>query len=87
MSAKGCDFQNADYNFIINDKSLIPHPRGTIVTDKNIVEIAIYFSVRHVIEHTWINHNDLICYPNNDWVDDKEFQTDCLIYTLFHDKK
>ncbi len=86
MSAKGCDFQNADYNFIINDKSLIPHPRGTIVTDKNIVEIAIYFSVRHVIEHTWINHNDLICYPNNGWVDDKEFQTDCLIYTLFHDK-
>ena len=86
MSAKGCDFQNVDYNYIINDKSLLPHPRGTIVSDKNIREIGVYFAVRHVIEHTWLNHNDLFCYPNDNWQLDYEFQIDCLIYTIFHNK-
>ena len=83
MSAKGNDFQNTNYNFIINDKSQLPHPRGTWVTDKNLKEIAIYFAVRHCIEHTWINDRDQFLHPNNGWQEDKEFQNDCLAYTLF----
>ena len=39
MSAKGNDFQNTNFIFIINDKNQLPHPRGTWVTDKNIIEI------------------------------------------------
>ena len=84
MSAKGADFQNQNYNFIINDKSQLPHPRGTVVTTKNIKEIAIYIAVRHCIEATWLNDRDQFLYPNDGWKKDKEFQTDCLIFTLFH---
>ena len=84
MSAKGADFQNQNYNFIINDKSQLPHPRGTVVTTKNIKEIAVYLAVRHCIEATWLNDRDQFLYPNDGWKTDVEFQTDCLIFTLFH---
>ena len=84
MSAKGADFQNQNYNFIINDKSELPHPRGTWVTDKNIREIGIYMAVRHCIPADWLNDRDQFLYPNDGWKTDSEFQTNCLIYTLFH---
>ena len=84
MSAKGSDFQNQGYVFIVNSRQQLPHPRGTEVTTMNVREICIYFAVRHVILHTWLNHDDQFLYPNNNWATDVEFQTDCLIYTLFH---
>ena len=83
MSAKGNDFQNTNYNFIINSKSQLPHPRGTIVTDKNLTEIAIYYAVRHCIEQTWLNDRDQFLFPNNKWRTDILFQSNCLTYTLF----
>ena len=33
---------------------------------------------------TWLNDRDQFLYPNNKWQQDKEFQSDCLAYTLFH---
>lgn len=84
MSAKGNDFQNANFIFIINDKNQLPHPRGTWVTDKNIIEISIYISVRHCIQATWLNDRDQFTYPKNDWEYDKEFQSNCLTFCLFH---
>ena len=86
MSAKGSDFQNQNFNFIINDKKQLPHPRGTLVTTKNILEISIYYAARHCIPHTWLNHDDQFLYPNENWKNGKEFQLDCLIFTLFHEK-
>jgi len=83
MSAKGNDFQNTNFIFIINDKDQLPHPRGTWVTDKNIIEIAIYISVRHCIQATWLNDRDQFTYPNNGWEYDIEFQNDCLVFCLF----
>jgi len=83
MSAKGNDFQNANFIFIINDKNQLPHPRGTWVTDKNIIEISIYISVRHCIQATWLNDRDQFTYPKNDWEYDTEFQSDCLTFCLF----
>lgn len=83
MSAKGCDFQNANGNFIINSKEQLPHPRGTMVTDKNLLEICVYYAVRHCIEPTWINDRDQFRYPDVTWKDDKEFHSDCIAYTLF----
>ena len=83
MSAKGNDFQNKNFIFIINDKNQLPHPRGTWVTDKNIIEISIYISVRHCIQATWLNDRDQFTYPNNNWEYDTEFQCDCLTYCLF----
>ncbi len=84
MSAKGCDFQNVNYLYILNTKKQLPHPRGTIVTSRNLIEISIYFAVRKCIEATWINDRDQFLYPNDKWISDIEFQHDCLTYTLFN---
>ena len=83
MSAKGCDFQNQNYNFIINNKAQLPHPRGTQITDMNLKEIAIYLAVRHSVKKNWLNDRDQFTEPYETWVEDIEFQNDCLAYTLF----
>ncbi|MDR1576447.1 MAG: hypothetical protein LBS37_10625, partial [Treponema sp.] len=53
----------------------------------NIFTAAIYYSVRHCLEHTWINHNDQFLSPdNNDYKRDRVFLDDCLVFTLFGGK-
>ncbi len=86
MVAKAADFQNNNYNFIVNSKQQLPDPRGTVITDKNLVEIAIYYSVRHCIKATWLNDRDLFHYPKNGWQTDAEFQSNCLAFILFTNK-
>lgn len=83
MSAKGCDFQNQNYNFIINNKTQLPHPRGTQVTDMNLREIAVYLAVRHSVKKNWLNDRDQFTEPFDTWNSDTEFQNDCLAFTLF----
>lgn len=83
ISAKGNDFQNVNFIFIINDKKQLPHPRGTWITDKNLIEVSIYLTVRHIIPATWLNDRDQFIYPNDSWMNDFEFQNDCLTFTLF----
>lgn len=83
LSAKGSDFQNTNFIFIINDKEQLPHPRGTWITDKNIAEVSIYVAVRHCIEATWLNDRDQFLFPNESWMADREFQNDCLAFALF----
>ena len=83
LSAKGNDFQNVNFVFIINDKSQLPHPRGTWITDKNLIEISIYVTVRHIIPATWLNDRDQYIFPNDNWKTDYEFQNDCLTFVLF----
>ena len=46
--------------------------------------MCVYLAVRHSVEATWLNDRDQFLYPNDGWSKDKVFQTDCLIYTLFH---
>ena len=83
MSAKGNDFQNTNYVYIVNSKAQLPAPRGTWVTDKNLIEASIYLSVRHCIEPSWLNDRDQFLFPNNSWETDSEFQNDCLVFSLF----
>ncbi|MBR5896480.1 MAG: hypothetical protein IKZ39_02570, partial [Lachnospiraceae bacterium] len=47
MFAAGCDFQHMNQNFIVSDRSMVAHPRGTDITDKNFLEICVYHAVRH----------------------------------------
>jgi hypothetical protein len=76
------DFQNQNKVFIQIEEMA---RSGAIRIDaNNLNEISIYFSVRHSIEATWLNDRDQFLYPNDGWISDKEFQTDCLIFTLFH---
>lgn len=79
------DFQGQNKICIISDKS--PNnsqPRGIYITQCNIIESFVAFAVRHCIEATWLNDRDQFLYPNDGWQEDKEFQSDCLAFTLFH---
>ncbi|MCL1893668.1 MAG: hypothetical protein FWG02_05470 [Holophagaceae bacterium] len=84
MACLGNDFQQTNVNFIMNHKNQMASPRGSWVTDKNLIEVSIYYSVRHCIEPTWLNDRDQFLYPNNGWQTDCLFQNDCLSYTLFN---
>lgn len=85
----GPDFQNNNYCLIssVYKKNTNGTPNNATkysITKNNLIEISIYFSVRHSIETTWLNDRDQYLYPNDGWEMDKEFQNDCLTYTLFH---
>lgn len=54
------------------------------ITQNNLIEGSIYFSVRNCIDATWLNNRDQYLFPNNGWQTDKEFQNNCLVFTIFH---
>ena len=76
----GSDFQHSKYIAILST----PPNRWTYIFDNNLIPTCIYLSVRHCIEATWINDRDQFLYPRDTWQADREFQTDCLAFTLFH---
>ena len=53
------------------------------VTQDNLLQSSIYYTVRKIIPATWLNDRDQFLYPQDSWQTDKEFQHDCLAYTLF----
>lgn len=77
------DFQ---HNSQVCITTLDNHDHTTPVTENNLLEMCIYHAVRHCNEHTWLNHNDQFFFPLDSWKIDFEFQSDCLVYTLFHNK-
>lgn len=81
----GSDIQNNNGVFITNTPSPsdLKQRKTCDITINNLYGIAVYFAVRHVIDSTWVNDRDQYRFPNNDWLNDSEFQNDCLIYTLF----
>ena len=54
------------------------------ITKTNVLPMSIYFAVRQCLTIDWLNNRDQFLYPNDGWLKDNEFQTNCLIYTLFH---
>ncbi len=87
MRLVGSDFQsnaNIFYNQYLNDNDIKKH-MYTQITTSNILECAIYFSIRHCIKATWQNDRDQFYAPYNDaWQDDSEFKNNALAFMLFH---
>ena len=54
------------------------------IGNSNLIEVCIYLSVRLCFSADWLNDRDQFLFPNDNWKTDPEFQTNCLIYTLFH---
>ncbi|MDD2964311.1 MAG: hypothetical protein PHQ65_04815 [Bacteroidales bacterium] len=79
----GNDFQHNNIVYILNSKEQLPNPRGIWINKDNLIPVSIYFSVRKVIEPTWLNDRDQFLHPNDSWKTDPEFQNDCLTFTLF----
>lgn len=53
------------------------------ITQANIFQMAIYFSVRHSIDAWWLNDSDQFTYPKKEYESDIEFRNDCLVYAIF----
>lgn len=81
----GNDLQNSGtMTAVFSSVHSIGHAGGYFVTEGNLWQIAIVYSVRQLISHTWINHNDQFLQPDKPSTD--EFKHDCLIWMLFHGK-
>ncbi len=79
----GNDFQHQNEVCILTQPSNQTSTFFKPITRSNFLRSCIYFSVRKVIDATWLNDRDQYLLPNNGWQEDYEFQTDCLIYSLF----
>lgn len=80
----GNDFQHNNIVYVLNTKEQLPNPRGIWINKDNLIPVSIYFSVRKAIESNWLNDRDQFLNPNNNWKADREFQNDCLTFTLFN---
>lgn len=82
---KGTDFENNTSIYISNwvRPNDVKKHMATAITYKNLIPMTIYTTVRRVVEQSWINNQDQYLWPNDDWKDDREFQSDCLAYCLF----
>ncbi len=81
----GTDMQNNRGVFIANkltDNDLKKR-LFTIITAKNLIEMSIYNSVRHLLQESWLNDRDQFLFPNNGWENDIEFQNNILTFCLF----
>ena len=78
------DFQHQQHVYILNRKEQMPTPRGWHITPSNVVPMCIFLAVRHCIAADWLNDRDQFLWPQDSWREDRAFQTDCLVYTLFH---
>lgn len=80
------DFQNNGGVYVTTkpNDSDVRESRVTPITKNNALIVAIYLAVRHCIQQTWLNDRDQFLFPRDGWQNDVGFQSDCLIFTLFH---
>ncbi|MDR1878329.1 MAG: hypothetical protein LBQ64_02050, partial [Bacteroidales bacterium] len=83
MVYTGNDFNRLHLPYIMCNTAR-GHLSNFSIADKNLMETAVYFTVRLCIEPTWLNDRDQFLYPNDGWKADTEFQNDCLTFALFH---
>jgi hypothetical protein len=85
FEAAAPDFQH-QRNVFINSVDQYKKCGGlhVLVSNQNMIKVAISFAVRKVIPADWLNDRDQFLYPNDKWKTDREFRNDCLTYTLFH---
>lgn len=53
------------------------------ITRSNLIENAVFITVRRIIPETWLNNHDQFLWPLPSWESDDIFQDDCLAWSLF----
>lgn len=81
MICKGSDLQNAGTQTALLSSGYCS-AGGFFVTDENLWQSAIVFTVRRIIKQTWLNDRDQFLQPTEPLSD--EFKNDCLIWMLFN---
>ena len=67
---------------IMSGANGVGHRGGFYVTEDNLWQAAIIFTVRRIIKPTWINDRDQFLQPTGELTE--EFKSDCLIWMLFN---
>jgi hypothetical protein len=80
MLAQASDIQSATLTALLS--SGYNSPGAFFVTEENLWQAAIVFSVRRLIKPTWLNDRDQFLQPTAPLTN--EFKTDCLIWMLFN---
>ncbi len=81
MICKGSDLQNASTQTALLSSGYCS-AGAFFVTDKNLWQAAVVFSVRRLIKSTWLNDRDQFLQPTKPLTE--EFKSDCLIWMLFN---
>jgi len=80
----GSDFQNQRLVRFGEPFMKVPASNHNWQTSKdNLIQTSIYYTVRRIINASWLNDRDQFLWPNELWQTDLEFQNDCLTHTLF----
>ncbi|MCB0750888.1 MAG: hypothetical protein KDC52_05395, partial [Ignavibacteriae bacterium] len=80
----GSDFQNQRLVRFGEPFMKVPASNHNWQTTKdNLIQTSIYYTVRRIIDATWLNDRDQFLFPNDGWQTDLDFQNDCLTHTLF----
>jgi hypothetical protein len=77
------DVQHAEQETaVFSSVHSIGHAGGFFITTGNLLQAMVVFSVRKLIRPTWLNDRDQFLQPTASL--SNEFQSDCLIWTLFN---
>jgi len=85
LYASNNDMQHAGQETLISSSIFTGGNGGGFwLTEANLWQAAIVFSVRMLASHTWVNHNDQFLQPSQPLTD--AFKSDCLVWMLFAGK-
>ncbi|MBR5709941.1 MAG: hypothetical protein IKX40_04220 [Thermoguttaceae bacterium] len=84
MDTAPSDYQNNKFVNIAHDMGARMVRNPYYFNQHNLIEGCVYLAIRHCIPADWLNDRDQFLYPNDGWKTDSEFQTDCLVFTIFH---
>ncbi len=82
MCTGGNDFQNTKYICLLSSGYSRGH--GIFVNADNLAQCAVYFAMTKILQPTWLNDRDQFLQPTGEL--SEEFQNDCLIWMLFHNR-
>lgn len=83
---KGTDIENNNSIYISNwvRPNDIKKHMSAAITFRNFIPMAIYNTIRQIIENSWVNNKDQYTWPDESWKEDRYFQTNCLTYCIFN---
>ena len=82
------DFQNNKIIFLTQtpSKAVLDASNANEINENNLMINFIFMAVRYAIPVDWLNNKDQFYFPDSLWEEDKEFQSDCFCFSLFHEK-
>lgn len=76
--------KNAQLVALFSSGSSAGHCSVVSIINENFTRCTALFTARKLIEGNWINDKDEYLAPNEDHPDYKRFETDSIVYSLFH---